>query len=363
VPFKNGLATNVGGAVAPARGTSNGWHIASALGLPNRFITSIAIDPADPRTIYVTMGGYSVKWAPPGTLQDENQNIGTGHLFKSTDAGETFVDISGNLPDVHTSWVTLRGRGQLIVGTDVGVFANDVRGGTTLVPLTGLPNVPISTMQLKPDNPNLLVAATYGRGVWTYRFDRALPGTKGSGEIEPVELPGQPVGVTLAGPFGFELSAEGWTVQSSGTGVLPNNWERGAPGHNSAISFKVAPYFDERTTSLVSPAINHPGGWVFVDFMNRRDIEPGFDFLNVEWSSDGVSWSAVPWVWSAATNSWRDDLVFDGRNAGHPGFTLEQVAFKPPAGTLFVRFRFTSDQLISSPPFEGVYVDNVLIRR
>lgn len=363
VPFKNGIATNIGGAEAPERGTPKGWHVAAARGLPNRFITSIQIDPADPRTVYVTLGGYSVKWAPPGTAQDQNPNIGTGHLFKSTDAGETFVDISGNLPDVHTSWVVLRGGRQLFVGTDVGVFANDVRGGTTFVPLTGLPNVPISTMQLKPDNPNLLVAGTYGRGVWTYRFDKALPGTKGSGEIAPVEFPAAPVGTTLAGPYDFELGAEGWVVESTGSIATEGTWQRTAPGHGSAFSFAVAPYLDERTTSLISPPVTQAGGWVFVDFMNRRDTEPGFDFLNVEWSIDGVTWNATPWIWNNATGNWSDSLAFDGKNAGHPSFALEKVAFKVPAGALRIRFRMSSDQLVSAPLYEGVYVDRVVIRK
>jgi hypothetical protein len=102
-PFKSGIATNVGGPEAPESMTAKGWHIASAAGLPNRYITSIAVDPADPKTIYVTLGGYTRRWIPPGSLQDTNQNVGEGHLFKSTDAGETFVDISGTSSSAGSS--------------------------------------------------------------------------------------------------------------------------------------------------------------------------------------------------------------------------------------------------------------------
>ena len=128
-PFQSGIATNVGGVLPPKRTTSNGWHIAEARGLPERFITSVAIDPADAtkKTIYVTLGGYSMRWVPPGTLQDKSSSVGAGHLYRSTDGGETFTDISGNLPDVPATWVTLRGK-QLIVGTDVGVFATGDEG-------------------------------------------------------------------------------------------------------------------------------------------------------------------------------------------------------------------------------------------
>src|SRR5439155_23156375 len=42
--FHSKLATNVGGSKPPKRMTSDGWHFAKAAGLPNRFITGVAID-------------------------------------------------------------------------------------------------------------------------------------------------------------------------------------------------------------------------------------------------------------------------------------------------------------------------------
>ncbi|HEV3478615.1 MAG TPA: hypothetical protein VG144_04110 [Gaiellaceae bacterium] len=351
-PFKSGIATNAGGA----------WHIAAATGLPERFITSVAIDSTDAtgKTIYVTLGGYSRRWVPPGTLQDTGTDAGVGHLFKSTDGGETFVDISGNLPDVPATWVTPRGASQLIVGTDIGVFANALEGGTTFAPLHGLPVVPISTMNLKPDDPNLLVAATYGRGVWTYRFTQTIPGGGGGGG-GGVETPGTPLGEPLAGPYGFELGDEGWTTTQSGNPL--HAWKRAAPGHNSGSSFQVTPYFDESTATLKSPAVEQPGGWTFVDFRNRRDTEPGFDFLTVEWSVDGTNWRAAKWIWDTQTGTWSDQLAFDAQNADYPAFALEKVAFKAPAGPLQIRFRFSADQLISAPLYTGVHVDDVSIGR
>jgi hypothetical protein len=349
-PFKSGIATNAGGT----------WHIAAATGLPERFVTSVAIDPANTQTIYVTLGGYSRRWVPPGTLQDENPDAGVGHLFKSTDGGATFVDISGNLPDVPATWVTQRGATQLIVGTDIGVFANALAGGTTFAPLRGLPVVPISTMNLKPNDPNLLVAATYGRGVWTYTFSQTIPGGGGGGG-GGVEPPGTPLGVSLAGPFGFELSAEGWTTAQSGNPL--HAWKRAAPGATSGTSFQLTPYFDESTATLTSPAVDQPGGWTFVDFQNKRDTEPGFDFLTVEYSTNGTNWTAAKWIWDTESGAWSDQLAFDAQNAGYPAFALEKVAFKAPAGPLQVRFRFSADQLISSPLFTGVHVDDVAIGR
>ncbi|MDP9101214.1 MAG: hypothetical protein M3N21_03585, partial [Actinomycetota bacterium] len=64
-PFRSGIATNVGGTLDPKKMTSNGWHIAKAKGLPQRYINSVRIDPANDRTVYVTLGGYGRKWIPP----------------------------------------------------------------------------------------------------------------------------------------------------------------------------------------------------------------------------------------------------------------------------------------------------------
>jgi hypothetical protein len=365
-PFNSGIATNVGGDKPAKRMTPNGWHIAGAEGLPERFITSVAIDPADAtkKTIYVTLGGYSRRWVPPGSIGDENQNVGEGHVFKSTNGGQSFTDVSGNLPDVPATWVTLRGK-QLIVGTDVGVFATNPKGKPSYAYLDGLPVVPVSTMNLKPDDPNLLVVATYGRGIWTYCFDQAFPGTVGGCELKPlppIPAPTTPVGATVGGPYGFELGAEGWTTTSSDAGITA--WRHGPWGNVSAAGFAIAPtYGPLATATLVSPNLPHPGGFAFVEFANKRNTEGGCgcDVMVMEYSSnDGATWKAAHWRWDADANDWNRSVVWDGLNADYPAFTAEKAAIYAPAGTLKVRFRFTSDQLLQ---FEGTYVDDVKITR
>jgi hypothetical protein len=376
VGFKSGIATNVGGTKPPKQMTSDGWHIATAKGLPNRFITSVTIDPRNIRTLYVTLGGYSVRWVPPGSLQDDNSNIGSGHVFKSTDAGESFTDISGNLPDVPATSLVLRGS-QLIIGTDVGVFANDPKGGTTYAPLTGLPVVPISNLNLKPNDPDLLAAATYGRGVWTYRFTESLKSppalVAGSTCVNSSEAPPAAAGTTtLGGPYGFELSEEGWTTGASNVAFA--SWKRQPPGDLSAAAFAVAPYntpyptADSTVSTLVSPKIDQAGGWIFVDFDNRLDTEPGFDYMFVDWSCDGGSWNTAPWLWDPASGQWSDTRTDTGRrlsgqNRSFPLFDPEKAAFKAPAGPVYVRFRFTSDPLFGSPQYTGTWVDDVVIKR
>jgi hypothetical protein len=87
---------------------------------------------------------------PPGSYLDRYQDIGRGHVFKSTDAGETFTNISGNLPNLGANWIEIHGR-QLVVGTDLGVFLSRNRDGSRWAALDdGLPAVPISTIRNHP---------------------------------------------------------------------------------------------------------------------------------------------------------------------------------------------------------------------
>ncbi|HVT36584.1 MAG TPA: hypothetical protein VHE37_13430, partial [Nevskiaceae bacterium] len=128
------------------------------------------IDPSDSSTIYVTLGGYSTaRWAPPGQFQDQNPDVGGGHVFVSHDAGENFIDVSGDLPDTIVSYLVRRGQ-QMIVGTDIGVFISGDLSGASWAPLGDLPNVPVNQLVLKPGDDSELYAATFGRGVQLYKF-------------------------------------------------------------------------------------------------------------------------------------------------------------------------------------------------
>jgi photosystem II stability/assembly factor-like uncharacterized protein len=118
--------------------------------------------------VYVTLSGYANRqWWPAGAFNDRNPNIGEGHVFKSTDAGETFTDVSGSLPDVPARSIEVN-RGQLLVGTDVGLFLSNNTDGQRWAALKGLPNVPVVSVKNMPGKPEQVVLATFGRGVYTY---------------------------------------------------------------------------------------------------------------------------------------------------------------------------------------------------
>ena len=365
-PFRSGLATNVGTDVLPEKGTDKGWHFATARGLPNRFVTGVAIDPQDEtlETVYVTLGGYSRRWVPPGTEGEENFDLGEGHVYKSTDAGENFVDVSGNLPDIPALWVEPRGD-QLLIGTDAGAFiSSDTKGGDW-APLAGkqLPATPVTSIQLKPDDPDKALLGMYGRGLWTYTFPDDAPDVPTPPAPKPVK--GSPPfsitpvarGEVLAGPFGFESDAEGWTVSTSGN--PSTEWTLQARGHDSEQSWGVAPYSELAETTLTSAPIETKGGRVFISWWTQYDIEGGgFDEYVVEWSADGEEWKPV--------------ALLGGQNFAWPdGWSKEQALITAEAGAVQVRFRFYSDEICSSTGgplcertdgYVGAFVDDILVQ-
>jgi photosystem II stability/assembly factor-like uncharacterized protein len=198
--FTSGIATNVGGTAPAKRMTSDGWHVAAAKGLPERMITAIAIDPNDPKNVTVTLGGYEAReWRPPGSFGDKNKKVGTGHVFRSTDAGETFIDVSGDLPDTPAVTVVRRGQ-QLLVGTNLGAFiSSDLSGSKWSALGTGLPAVLVTSLKLAPDDPNVLYAATFGRGVYAYHFPKTavLGEKKTRPATKPAKLPSTGLGTDV----------------------------------------------------------------------------------------------------------------------------------------------------------------------
>ena len=293
--FQNGLATNVGGAAKPEKGTAKGWHVVPAKGLPNRYITSVAIDPRHTRHVFVTLGGYTRRWLPPGAVGDANKQLGKGHLFYSKNGGRSFRDVSGNLPDSPATWVTLRG-GQLLVATDVGAFASSPKGASLkkpkFAPMRGLPAAPVTSIGLRPGHPKTAVVALFGRGVWTYQFKKGIKVPPG-----PPPTPEPTVG-TAYQTWDFEADGQGWTASG-----VPTGWSRGTPGHGdgtdedgSGSAWAIAgplTYLDNMDATLDSPALAVESGPTVLEWYMRLDTEGGFDPVDVEWSTDGSTWKPL----------------------------------------------------------------------
>src|SRR5262249_34847180 len=103
----------------------------------------------------------------------------TGHVWKTMDAGTTWIDFTGDtvsLPDAPVNTLLVdSSTGTLYAGTDVGVFETSTSAPmwNEVGPAPGsgesgfLPNVAVTGLALfNSENRRLLRASTYGRGMW-----------------------------------------------------------------------------------------------------------------------------------------------------------------------------------------------------
>jgi hypothetical protein len=120
-------------------------------GLPKRWVTRVAIDPRDEDVVYATFSGF-------------RNGEDAAHVYKTTDGGASWRNISTNLPNAPVNDVVLGGD-NVYVGTDVGVFALEAPRRVWRPVGDGLPLVPVLDLRLHEPS-DTLYAGTFGRSVW-----------------------------------------------------------------------------------------------------------------------------------------------------------------------------------------------------
>lgn len=128
--------------------------------LPTRWVTSVFASPLEEGTAYVTFSGYRY-----GSYQ--------GHVFKTTNFGTTWEDISSNLPDLPVNDILQNpSTGLLYLATDIGVFYSSNEGSDWDLLGENLPTVVVTDLKLHEPT-QMLVAATYGRSL--HKIDVSEP--------------------------------------------------------------------------------------------------------------------------------------------------------------------------------------------
>jgi uncharacterized repeat protein (TIGR01451 family) len=133
--------------------------------LPNRPVTQIAVDRSNWRIAYLSYAGFT----------DTTPNA-RGHVYKTTNGGGSWTDISAGLPDVPTNSVVLDPSypNTLYAGTDIGTFVTTNGGSSWSTLGTAMPKV--AAWQLDFDSSRrLLLDGTHGRGAYTISDSTAAP--------------------------------------------------------------------------------------------------------------------------------------------------------------------------------------------
>jgi len=138
--------------------TSDGgshWNLVSA-NLPERWCTRVTPDVFDQGTAYATFSGYKIDELQP-------------HIFKTTDYGNSWSDISGDLVNIpindilpdpnHPNW--------LYAGTDFGVYFTVDGGARWRVLGDNHPICPVFDIDIHAGT-RKLVSGTHGRSMYSY---------------------------------------------------------------------------------------------------------------------------------------------------------------------------------------------------
>lgn len=170
---------------------SDSWVQQNSNSIGSGNIEQISIDPSNDNIMYVANGSTLYKSTDLGInftnvytassaitsieVHSSDSNIvylttqsSAGGVFKSTNGGTTFSNISSGLPNIGKNVIVHQGRNTenpLYLGTDLGVYYRD-DSMTSWQPFdTNLPNVSVTDLEINLEDAKL-IAATYGRGIW-----------------------------------------------------------------------------------------------------------------------------------------------------------------------------------------------------
>ncbi|EZH72511.1 hypothetical protein ATO12_23980 [Aquimarina atlantica] len=159
-------------------------------------ITSIEVHNDNTNIIYISTSGYSSSGASNG-------------VFKSTDQGSNFSNISGNLPSEAKNVVRhQKGTETIYVGTYLGVYYK--QGNNNWENYSqNLPNVSVRDLEVNYKD-EVLLAGTYGRGVWKV----PLVGSTGG----DTQAPSAPSNLTASNVTQNTIDLS-WTASTDNVGV------------------------------------------------------------------------------------------------------------------------------------------------
>ncbi|MDO8366446.1 MAG: T9SS type A sorting domain-containing protein [Saprospiraceae bacterium] len=130
------------------------WKKVSA-SLPKRWITRVVADPGDENYALVCLSGY-------------RHADDIAHIYQTTNKGQSWQNVSGNLPDLPVNDLVVDPADPLntwYIATDAGMFCT-INGGDSWQPCNaGLPTVPVTDLTLHAPS-RTIAAATFGRAMY-----------------------------------------------------------------------------------------------------------------------------------------------------------------------------------------------------
>jgi uncharacterized protein (TIGR03437 family) len=147
------------------KGAGAAWEDHTA-GLPVRRVNRVIVDPLNAAIAYAVFSGFPSSSVPAAQ----------GYVFKTTDFGATWNNITGNLPVIPVNDLAIDPDlpDTLYIASDIGVKVTTNGGATWSTLGNGLPNVAVASLSLTR-GARVLRAGSHGRGVWEIAIPIARP--------------------------------------------------------------------------------------------------------------------------------------------------------------------------------------------
>ncbi len=185
------------------------WQNVTPTGLKECLVNAIEVSPHDPATVYIATTRYKFNDHTPG-------------LYKSTDYGKTWTNISTGIPQGAFTRVVREDevrRDLLFAGTETGVYLSWDGGKSWSLFQLNLPVTPITDLRVHQGN---LIVATSGRSFWI---------------LDDLSLLRQWKPGSVGGPAGGSVLSEGggFTIFSPSATILANG---SSPLNKTDLEFK-----------------------------------------------------------------------------------------------------------------------------
>ena len=237
--------------------------------IPGRdeWVTRVTADPFDANTAYATLSGFRSGSDQP-------------HIFRTTNLGLNWTDITGSLPAVPLNDVVPdpAWKGRLFVATDLGVWVTDDWGATWSAVNGGLPVAVVQDLDLvqRTATTGALFAGTFARSMWTYDLAQLPPPDRdGDGVINVDDCAPDDAG-SIALPAevqSLQIAADRqtltWTstAPAAGSGTV-HNVLRGLvtqfPVGSGAGEICLATTLTASATDTTVPTVSQKGFWYLV---------------------------------------------------------------------------------------------------
>ncbi len=285
-------------------------------------LSSLTADPHDAtgRTVYATVQGFNTA------------NGAVPHLYRSTDAGAHWLNLSANLPAAPANALVIdpNDANTVYIALDTGVYATSAI--TTCATTncwslfgTSLPNSPVTTLAAAPAMPTgdgrlgLLRAGTYGRGLWQIPLLTATTIERPAVVLSPASLTfatqsvgaagvAQTITVTNTGNAALLVSSIAITTNNAPVGVqaIVTDFTQTdtctaaaiAPGATCSLSVSFLPSATGARSSTLTLYANISGGQATASLSGVATAPPAIQLTPTSLAFPSTSLSAI----SAAQN-------------------------------------------------------------